>query len=185
MICSGDEDYGTVYCQLLEYCTDAFVLNLMEDHFCVMDSVEDMEDILNTMKAEKIDVLKATFHKIEQNSMDNIAGINATGGLCFNNNEFNFRMYNVHYGKRYYIGCNFITTKSFAHKFWNRKLGQRPHGYEIVDYSFDWEHRVMIPAKEVLASIDDAHGEAGTDLLSRDNEKFKKIYDSTISHTVL
>jgi hypothetical protein len=174
-------DYGKVYCDLLKEAKYHFVLNLIEDHFCICDDIQYITNLLITMDKYDASICKATFNQIELNSSHTITPIyNDEEFFVFDNNQQNHTEYEKFYKSRYYIGVNFITTKSFALNFWNRLLGKRPHEYEISPYNENWKHICLIPKKEILASIDDAHGEAGTELLSRNDEKFKKIYDTVI-----
>jgi hypothetical protein len=177
---SGDNDYGTNYMFLLNKCESPYVLNFIEDHFCMIDQVETMRGILDLMKQHKVDICKASFFQVEQNSSRNLRMLAETpAAKIFLNNQQNFDWYQHYYGNRFYIGVNFITTREFALKFWNRSLGPRPHEYEMPNYSQEWEHICMIPNIPILESIDDDHGEPGTALLNKANpdSRFVKIYN--------
>lgn len=186
----GDEfdalNYGKRYCHLLKECNNDYVINFMEDQFMVLDEVNYLEGILNSMKALNTDIMKSSFHTVEYNSIfyapihtvgpDWLKAGEEYGDYFLNTKQFH-DLYQRYYEKRYYIGCNFITTRDFAIKFWNRECGSRPHGYEIVGYSDEWQHKVMFPRQEIQAAIDDDHGEPNTCLLKRDNcEKWNNIW---------
>lgn len=174
------ETYG--YSKLLQYTRYDYVINFMEDHFMVCDSVDDLNAVLLLMKAFEVDVCKASFYDIEKNSGAAIVNYgeyiyNGCGVLIFENNFNNFDLYQSYYKKRYYVGVNFLTTRNFAKKFWSREMGAKPHDYEIARYSDDWKHRCMLlPGIELQASIDDDHGEKDTCLLKRGNEKWNRIW---------
>jgi hypothetical protein len=179
-IVQRDGCYGEKYIEVLNYSDTPYILNFMEDHFCVLDDKRIMEKLLWNMREYKADVCRSTFFQIELNSIKTIKPL-YEDDICFiyRNTEENFNEYKKYYGSRYYIGCNFITTRDFALRFWGRP-GQRPHDYEIKDYSKEWGHTIMIPKVEILAPIDDDHGEDGSCLLKRNEPKFRRIYDSVV-----
>lgn len=175
-------NYGNMYTHLLALCTYKYVMNFIEDHFCLVDYPDTITDLLYAMQYYKADVLKATFFEVEVNSIKNINdGIQdiKRGAFIFENHQNNFDNYCKHYGQRYYLGVNFITSVDFAKKFWNRDFkSERPHEWEIVNYDPAFKHTVIVPLFPVLASIDDDHGEPGTALINKKagNNKFQNIY---------
>lgn len=172
--------YGEKYCHLLTKAKYDFILNFMEDHFCVCDDADKFIAMLQTAQQWHVDIIKATFFQVEQNSIKdaNITYFQRNEfGASFWNMKEEFAEYCKFYNSRYYIGVNFITTKEFAFKFWNRDCGNRPHEYEIPGFDFAWMHKVMIPSFEVLAAVDDDHGADNSCLLKRNEEKFKEIYE--------
>jgi hypothetical protein len=172
------KSYGENYCQLIKEGTNDHIINFMEDQFMILNDSTWLMQLLKCMKINNVDVCKASFFTIEQNSIKLINGERNTFGLIFYNNESNYYLYKKHYKNRYYLGVNFITTRDFALKFWNRTLGSKPHPYEISGYNQEFHHKCIIPSKEIQAAIDDNHGEAGTCLLERNEQK----YDSVISY---
>lgn len=172
-------DYGTTYTSLLKLGTNPYVMNFIEDHFSMISTIEDLQAILERMKKNEIEICKGTFFHIEQNSSRTLRLFNEDSyGKYFVNDIFNHNEYQRYYGKRYYIGVNFITTRLFAERFWNRKLSKRPHEHEVVNFNEEWFHNCMIPNIEILCAIDDNHGENGTRLLDRKDERFWRIYNS-------
>ncbi len=94
----------------------------------------------------------------------------------FENDKPNWELFCKHYRFRYYIGVNFITTIAFAEKFWSRSFDSvRPHAWEVDIFTQELIHNCMIPAKEILCAVDDPHGEPGTALLERSEDKFNRI----------
>lgn len=170
--------YGKVYCELIAMGESEFILNFIEDHFALIDDAETMSRILNTMKELNVDVLKTSFFQIEQNSRNTVKGATTMEhGKIFRMNAENHIEYGRHYGSRYFLGVNFLTTRDFALKFWNRDMGHRPHEYEIDVYKPEWEHTCMIPSMEIQCAVDDDHGEADTCLLKRAEEKWNNIFN--------
>mgnify|MGYP000467279322 CR=1 FL=1 len=169
--------YGDVYSALLALGENPFVLNMLEDHFIMLNDAEAFAGLLQKMHTMKVDVCKSSFFKVERNSINSMmpgfAVDNRATTICMSPQLF--ASYQRHYGSRYYIGVNFITTRDFALRFWNRKLGPRPHEYEIANYAKEWEHIAMVSPVELHASIDDNHGEPATCLLERQDAKWISV----------
>ncbi len=169
--------YGKQYVRLLHEAKSNYTINFMEDQFMLIDSLFDFARILQTMLIYSVDVCKAAFLKIEQNSSKGIKFISDTSyGKIFNNDDIAYFHYQKHYGKRFYIGVNFITSVDFAYDFWKRDMGTRPHEYEISEPHQFQDHVCMIPKIEIQAAINDDHGEPGTCLLARKEEKWLKVW---------
>lgn len=169
-------NYGEVYCKLLDEGTNPFVINFMEDQFMLIEDKVWFIGLLRHMEQHSIEVCKASFHKIEMNSSYTINGEHSSFGLTYDNNERNFSEYKRHYKERYYLGVNFITSRSFAYTFWNRDIkGNRPHPYEVCAYDKYFSHKCIIPAKEIQCAIDDSHGQEGTCLIERKEEKYDRL----------
>lgn len=172
-------DYGVVYRHLLDLSNGQLdcVINFLEDHFMLLDYYADMINIAARMAQHDVQVLKASFHRVEINSGHTLPYREKynQGGIFYNDEKAHAE-YQRHYGNRYFIGVNFITSKKFAYLFWNRDCGPRPHEYEVVYPEKQWEHVCMIPDKEILCAIEDNHGEPGTRLLDRKEPKWISVY---------
>jgi len=182
MVMKNDEpmSYGLKYCEILNRCKNDYVINFMEDQFMILDNPDVLFSLLQTMKHHNADILKSSFLQIEKNSFHTLACLEDNSiAKIFVNNPHNFAEYQKHYGSRYYIGVNFITTKNFALRFWNRNAGPRPHEYEISEFNPNWGHTCVIPKIEVQAAINDDHGEVNTCLLKRQEKKFWDMYNNT------
>jgi hypothetical protein len=175
--------YGAEYIDLLRKSNNKYVINFMEDQFMALNEIDILRNILDAMGRKGAEVLKASFFTVVQNSTSCLSCLDWWSdniwGRSFLNSESFHKIYQQYYGKRYYIGCNFITTREFALKFWNRDLSNGPHKYEICDYDKQCEHIVMFPGYEIQAAIDDSHGEPNSHLLGRtDCEKWNEIWKS-------
>lgn len=170
--------YGLTYKTLMGYRESDYIINFMEDHFMVYDDLDDFKGFIDCLKSSDIQICKSSFHQIEINSIKYLDPNPITSyAYLFDNDQTFHQEYQRYYGKRYYIGVNFIVSRPFACRFWDRDLGPRPHTYEISGYDKSWEHRVAIPTKEIQASIDDDHGEPNTCLLKRtDCKKWNDIW---------
>lgn len=178
----NNNTYGNIYLFLLDQSRYDYVLNFIEDHFCVMNDPYLMKNILKDMFYNNVDVCRASFFEVEQNSIKHVIEKKHTGstGFVYENNEHNHKLYCSHYERRYYLGVNFITKKDFAEKFWSRHFdSKRPHEWEISNYDPAFEHKVLTTDFPLLMAIDDDHGEPGTCLLSNVGtySKFQKIFD--------
>lgn len=175
-------NYGLHYSHLLNIGDNPFIINFIEDHFTIMDDKDWMIGLLNTMKKTGADVCLSSFFKIEKNSSHTLKNpIISDYGKIFYKGVENHKEYCRHYESRYYLGVNFITTRPFALKFWNRDNGTRPHDYEIAGHDPKWEHYFMIPDKEIQCAVDDDHGEAGTCMLNRKDPKWVLTFKPGIS----
>lgn len=171
-----ENNYGAAYCMAMEKCRYKYILNFMEDQFMLENDLKELEMVLRRADEHHIDIIKSTFYTVEQKSSGTLKlSHHDVFGKYFINDENNFHQYCRHYGYRYYIGVNFITTDRFARLFWSRHLGPRPHDYEIPAYSKDWHHACMIPNVELQCAIDDDHGQPGTCLLKRMEPKWLEI----------
>jgi hypothetical protein len=180
-------NYGEAYCFLLRGIKDkltevngipqpGLIFNFMEDQFLLMNSVEEVAEIENTMLRYKIDVCMCGFNAVEKNSAQGLTHYSVTpAGIVYTNQIECYTEFCKFYGARYYLGVNFITTISFAIKFWSRDCGPRPHEYEISFYDANFLHNVLIPKKEIQVAIDDDHGADNSCLLKRKEEKWEKI----------
>lgn len=171
------DNYGQVYCGLINAGQNKFVLNFIEDHFAVINEPARMAAILGEMLDHQVDVLKATFFQVEQTSLQQVKGTDTDHGRVFKMNSANHHAYGMPYGGRYMIGVNFLTTRDFALRFWNRDCGHRPHEYEIGQFSSQWEHTCMIPSIELLAAVEDDHGADGSCLLKRSEPKWAYVFE--------
>lgn len=174
---SASDSYGKTYWNLLKCCKSNYVINFMEDQFMLPDDPNVISGVIETMKQHRVDICKASFFQIEQNSSKELFPIDDSPfGKIFLNDRGNFSRYQNHYGRRYYIGVNCITTKEFAEKIWGRPINDsRPHSYEIPDFDENFLHICMIPKMELQCAVLDDHGEPGTALVNRKQEKFRQI----------
>lgn len=175
--------YGQRYLTLLLHGKNQFVINFMEDQFMLLDDLVTMQRILAEMDVCCADVCKSSFFTIEQNSSRGIVSVFNNGiGKTFLNDATNHFHNQKRYGKRFYLGVNFITTMKFALKFWDRPshASGRPHEYEIGSYLPEWEHRCLIPNIEIQAAIEDDHGEPATCMLKRQEQKWLKIWSEML-----
>lgn len=179
LLTHGFGDYGKSYSTLLKTCNAPYILNFLEDHFCMCDSVEQVVSLVSSMKKLHIDLIKTSFHQVELNSIQAVDLFYDDNTIkVYDNNIITHAQYEKYYQHRYFISVHFLCTRAFALKFWNRHLGEKPHEYEIVKFTPGWEHRVAVPAIEFVESIDDHHGVPGNNLLDRTSAgKFRNIYN--------
>lgn len=186
LICFDEppQSYGQGYCNLLRWTKSEYVLNFMEDQFMVCDSDKKIQDTISIMKEYGVDICKASFWQVERNSISRVETkyqLSLGGEFVFVNGFSNFKLYQQYYKSRYYIGCNFLTTRRVAFKFWNRSLGYRPHRYEVANFDSKWSHIAMVPGIELQAAIDDDHGEPDTCLLKRiDCKKWNEVWRQVV-----
>ena len=164
----------------LDKVNSQYVINFMEDQFMVIDSKDKIHDLIIIMSSYDIEECKCSFFEIEQNSSKYIYGhYDKSYGLIYENNKANHLLYQKYYHSRFHIGVNFFTSTSFAKSFWKRKFDSNtPHKWEISKHDASFIHNVLIPNIEIQCAIDDEHGEKGTCLLERKEDKFWNIYSA-------
>lgn len=182
LIPPGKQPYGHNMCTAISTSIAANMerknyIQFEEDHFFELSDMAFMLELVSYMNSNSVDVCRASFHKIEVESQRGVLE-NKTiseAGYCFEMNYQNHRAFQ-HPWPRFYMGTNCIFNKQFALKFWNRP-GTRPHEYELSDYSENFKHKLIIPKKEILKSIDDDHGLLGSSMLLSPSPKFKECID--------
>lgn len=151
-----------------------YYLNFEEDHFCVMDSVDDLLNIVNECKDNNVDVLRTSYHDIETESAKLI---NKQGHFidAFRMDQSNYQLFQHAY-TRYYLGTNAMFKIDYAKKLYDRP-GTRPHDFELSKYDPRFEYTCAIPKKEILRSIDNDHGGTVPCLLKQPTEKFLRCME--------
>lgn len=166
--------YGDEYTMLLAMTQADFVINFMEDQFMLIDDRDWFFEMLQYCYRRKVDVIKSSFLQVEKFSVANCAVAETSEyGQLFFNDQANHLAWQKHYGRRFYIGVNFITSLEFAKKFWGRDIAsKRPHEYEIEQYDPAFQHLALVPARELQCAIDDDHGAPDSALMYRAEPKF-------------
>ena len=168
--------FGDIYTQFINDSEAKYLLHFEEDHFCSCDSVDQMLKMMDTAEKYDIDVIKATFFKLERNIYKDIGGIMSGSGLVLKNTPNAFKRSQAK-EKRFYLGNNAFFKRDFALKYWGRKVDtKKPHSFELREYYPEFEHMLLVPNFEILTPIDDNHGVPNTCLLDNPNEKWKRIY---------
>jgi len=168
--------FNNIYIDKLNQSNSDYILHFEEDHVLICQNINYIEKILKMAKKYDVDLIKATFNKLENESYKQITPIyeddNCKVVLMNNDNQ---NLVTKTYKYRYFIGVNCIYNKRFAYKFWDRELRSfKPHPFELPHYNQKYEHIMMIPKKELLCPIDDDHGVAGSCVLNRINKCIKK-----------
>lgn len=176
----GKANYGTTMCEMLEQVRTGYVQIFLEDHFSLEDDPEQVEKMLYSMDKSHSELMKITFFEVENNSTRNIPFYYSDDYIkCFHNDQHNHALNQKVYGSRYYIGAGVILTKPFAMRLYARHFdSSRPHDWEIVRYEPEFEHSCALPRREYLCSVDDPHGQTGSNLLARRERRFWDIYSN-------
>lgn len=172
-------NFGSIYSGLIKRSDADYILNFEDDHFCLLDNFENLQRILSRAEHYGVEVIRATFNKVENKSADGVEPI-YEDDICriFEMNEKNFQLFQHAY-PRFFLGTNCIFKHSFATRFWKREFeGSKPHPWEIGGYDKYFQHTVLIPKIEILASIDDPHDEPGSSLIEREEKKWEEVYGS-------
>lgn len=153
-----------------------YYVTFEEDHFCMLDNIDLLYNINTEFYDRSFDIIRASFHEIEQNSARKVEARFKNKFKTFRMNESNHAKFCEYYGSRYFIGTNNIIRTGFAERLYSRP-GTRPHDFEISAYNPDFEYTCSIPQVKIMQAIDDDHGETGISLLSRPTEKFNKCME--------
>lgn len=169
--------YRNMMFKLIDGCQYKYLLNFEEDHFMNID-LRLLDPLMRMAEKFNVDVIRASFNEIEQNSAEGVECIHEDG-ICkiFRMNPGNFNKFQKHYKKRYFLGTNCVFKQEFALRFYDR-AGNRPHDYELAEYDERFEHICMVPKIKMLSSIDDDHGEPNTCLESTPTVKFKQCMEN-------
>lgn len=168
-------NFGSIYSSLLNKINTKYFMHFEEDHFCVLDDVSILNDILQL----NFDLCRSTFYYIEKQCSQKISPIEKYKcGNIYTMTKDNWRKFSKPYGYRYYIGNNSIFDLKFGTKYWSRNIsGNRPHVFEVPSYNQELEHTMFIPNQEILCAIDDDHGEPNTCLINRKESKFNALHN--------
>ena len=177
-ITSKKDYYYKVYTNLLRLCRNEYILNLEDDHFCVMDSKEDFFNIINEAYSNQVEILRSTFFKLNNKNFANLNVKKATSIA----NIYDFTDDHIsNIDSLWFIENNSIFRKDFAKKYWGRVFNSnKPHPFEIVNFDGMYKHHVLIPKLEILKPIDDDHGIQNSSCLKSDHPKWTKIISSTV-----
>lgn len=173
------DDFGKRFIELMDRGENDYVMFYIEDALMVLDNGDVLKRLIEAMKISGAEVMKASFHQIELNSIKNITPCYEDEySFVYDNTPENHKKYCEYYGSRYYLGLNGIFEKNFLRRLLQRTKSYRPHEMELPHYDKNFAHKVLVPKVEVLASIDDGHGLEGSQLLKRNDTKFWNLYNN-------
>ncbi|MEK6879508.1 MAG: hypothetical protein AABY22_07875, partial [Nanoarchaeota archaeon] len=92
---------------LNKYCFTPYYLNFEEDHFCVLNNKKHLETIIKSSVKHDVDIIRATFYEIEIKS-SSVVIYDYDDELCwiFRMDTNNFKLFQLYYNKRFYVGNN-------------------------------------------------------------------------------
>lgn len=184
--------FGEICVELINHLSEKtkYVTMVESDHFCLVDSMNPLsKEFLYLMERYSVDVVRASFNKIENTSADGVENLLYENHLCriFEMNEENYLKFQHKY-PRYYIGTNCIFKKDFATKLFSQNVQNhphfsphKPHAFEIPLYSESFKHVVLIPKFEFFSPmLDENHGESNISIKLRKPEHYSKALASII-----
>lgn len=164
-------DYGVSMRTMLKESDKPYYLQFEEDHFCHLNDPEVIRHLLDFAQRTCADIIRSSFFDVETISAQKMKPFAwHETGRCYEMHQENFRAFN-HKWPRFYLGTNCIFSKEFAQRFYGRP-GQRPHDYELAAYTPAFKHNCLVPAYEILRSIDDDHDTPETCMLKQPTNKF-------------
>jgi hypothetical protein len=171
--------YGMIYTGLLHKTHSEYVLNLEDDHFCVLDHSDILLQMLETARSHGVHIIPATFFHVLKR-IYSVASPFYQDDCCkiYHYNADMFRKLN-YTQESYIVGNNCIFRRDFAMEHWGRDIKTcRPHEFEEIGYTEDYAKILLMPEFEFLRPIDDDREIPGCCCLTNpDNKKWESVYN--------
>lgn len=172
-------DYGNIYCSLINLCDSEYIMNIEDDHFCMVDNTEKLLRVISIAAQHKTEIIPATFFKLLTNTYnvlqpfynDELCNIYTYNSDTFNNLDFT--------EDSIVVGNNCIFHRAFALRHWDMGYtSRRPHPFEELRRNLKEEHlRLMMPKFELLRPVDDDHGiENSCCIKNNDSRKWNQVF---------
>jgi hypothetical protein len=179
IIINSEQSHGEKMIELINNNLKAdsdYFLNFEEDHFCVLQDKNTFDYIMQKAAEHSVDVIRTSFHQVEMECSKHVPAIYEDEFVkIIRFTAPNFEKFCIPF-KRFYLGTNCIFKAEYAKKFF-RRIGHRPHDYELRHYQSDMEYTCLIPKVEILRPIDDDHGAENTCCLKNPTPLFTQLYN--------
>lgn len=195
LFCYGKKthmSFGQIILQLIESLPSLtrYVMMVEADHFCMIDSMNPItKEFIYLMEKFKVDVVRASFLKIENISADGVHDLLYENHLCriFKMNTTNYSAFQHKY-PRYYVGTNCIFSKEFAIKLFSQDVSNqnnfspmKPHAFEVPTYKEEFFHTLLVPKFEIFSPMfDENHGESNISVKVRKPQYYTKILNNLL-----
>jgi hypothetical protein len=172
-------NYGDIYCSLIRRTSSQYILNIEDDHFCMLDETAKLEKIIEVALKHKTEIIPTTFFKM---LTENYSILNPfySDELCkiyaYNSETFD----KLGYGDNdIVVGNNCIFSREFALRHWGMEHeSHRPHPFEEQRKNLQEEHlQLMMPKFEILRPIDDDHGVKDSSCIANPGEKWNGVFN--------
>ena len=180
VLTSDKGKYGELYCGMIRRSKSEYILNVEDDHFCMIEDTKSLEKLIENASRLKTEIIPTTFYKM---LLKRYTVLNPTFEDMFcKNYAYNSKAFDLMGDGDEDIVCgnNCIFSREFALRHWGMGHGgPRPHPFEEKRKNLKEEHlQLMMPQFEILRPIDDDHGEDNTCCLANPQEKWTDIYNS-------
>lgn len=176
---NSEKSHGIKMLEIMDYIIKSdsdYFLNFEEDHFCVLQDKNTFDYIMQKAAEHSVDVVRASFHHVEMECAKHAPAIYEDEFVkIIRFTAPNFQKFCIPF-KRFYLGTNCIFKAEYAKKFF-RRIGERPHDYELRHYQSDMEYTCLIPKVEILRPIDDDHGVENSCCLKNPTPLFTQLYN--------
>ncbi len=177
-VSSEKKYFNETYTYLLNKCSNSYVLNLEDDHFCELDDKDEFFKIINGAYKNDVEIIRSTFFKLNNKLFENCNKIKHNELFSIiNYNKDLFSNYKSN--KPYFIQNNCVFSKDFALKHWSKSYNSfKPHPHEVQNFKSKYSHILLIPKIEILRPIDDDHGIPNSCCLNNNSKKWIEIYEN-------
>ncbi len=175
---SAQKDYyGKIYSGLLSKTSAEYILNLEDDHFCVLDDKEKLFRMINIADQHKVDIIPVTFFSLFRKIYAQAKPF-YFDSVCkvYHYDKGMFEKLNYDQ-KSFIVGVNCIFRRDFAFEFWSKDVKSfRPHEFEMIGYQEDFSKILLMPEFEILRPVDSDHGMVNSCCIKNpDNKKWESI----------
>ena len=172
--------YGELYCGMICRSQSEYILNIEDDHFCMIHNTVDLEKLIANASRLKTEIIPTTFFKQLQSRYSVLTPLfedDCCKDFAYNTSAFD-KMNDT--GESIVVGNNCIFQRDFALRHWGMGHGgSRPHPFEERRKNLKEQHlQLMMPKFEILRPIDDDHGEKDSCCLANPEEKWNDVFSS-------
>ena len=158
--------------------SNAYVMNLEDDHFLQMDSKKDFFELINFAAKNKVDCIHGTFFQMIKNTYVNIPREYSSkhgSGFRFTQNVFDELGWDE---STIFCGNNCVFSRDYALNHWGKgHSGPKPHPFEETEFNSDKEFNIIVLESELMRPIDDDHGILNSCCLANpDNKKWNAVW---------
>ena len=171
-------NYGEVYCSMIRRSKSEYIINIEDDHFCMLNDTVALEKLIKNASKLKTEIIPTTFFK-HLKKLYSVLKSSFEDNVCWNY-QYNNTAFDLmgDDGESIVVGNNCIFRRDFALRHWGMgHSGPRPHPFEEKRKNLKENNlQLMMPKFEILRPIDDDHGSYGTCCLANPHEKWNKVF---------
>jgi len=180
VLTSDKGKYGELYCGMIRRSQSEYILNIEDDHFCMLDDTMALEKLIKNASRLKTEIVPTTFFKMLTKRYSVLTPVfedEYCKDFAYNQKAFD-QMGDT--DEDIVVGNNCIFSRTFALRHWGMGHdGPRPHPFEEKRKNLKEDNlQLMMPKFEILRPIDDDHGFENSCCLTQPQEKWSDIFNS-------